>query len=140
MHRAIRDEEFERGRSLIRAARPRFPRVRTCDSSGGIASSKREIYDAPGIMNSRSRSTAPRRSAARFFPLIETKEGRRRRSRSGERKLIADATGTKLPNRLFLSRTGTLISRANASTRRTLFFRGRGPSVIMAIAARFGNW
>jgi len=51
---------------------------------------------------------------------------RRRESQNGkrERKLIANATGTKLPNRLSPDGTGPLISRAGASKRRTLFLRG----------------
>lgn len=110
--------EFERGHSLIRVACPRFSFAR---EESGIASSKRaEVYERAWhyefsvALGHLGLPQAPR-------PLLPS-----RKEKGRERKLIANATGTKLPNRLSPGRTGPLISRAGVSTRRTLFLRG-GP-------------
>ena len=116
--------EFECGHSLIRAACSRFSHAH---ERNGIASLKREVYERAShyeFSAARCSVTLAPSATTSFFPLIEEGEGSW--NGKGERKLIANATGTKLPNRLSPGRTGLLISRTGASTRRTLFLRG-GP-------------
>lgn len=122
MHRATR--EFERGHSLIRVVCPAiFLRARR---KRNRVVETRWCTNALGIMNSRSRSVTSTLSASGSLLPPYWNGGSGSRVGKGERKLIVNATGTKLPNRLSPGRTGPLISRAGASTRRTLFLRG-GP-------------